>query len=104
MPRLALQFHPSAIEDAERAYSWKARRNRAAATNFLHELDNTLDAIQETPDRWPAHVDGTRRFLLRRFPYSVVYDTPDDAVVVVAVAHERRRPGYWKTRQNADSI
>ena len=45
------------------------------------------------------HLHGTRKFLLRRFPYGVVYRITKSAIQVIAVAHGRRRPGYWKSRR-----
>jgi hypothetical protein len=55
-----------------------------------------IEQIGEAPERWPAHLHGTRRFMLRRFPFSVVYRPHEDFVEVVAVAHAKRRPGYWR--------
>jgi toxin ParE1/3/4 len=46
-----------------------------------------------------GNLHGTRKYLLRRFPYAVIYRVTDEAIEVVAVAHGRRRPGYWKTRR-----
>jgi toxin ParE1/3/4 len=45
------------------------------------------------------HLHGTRKFLLRRFPYAVVYRITESAIQVIAVAHGRRRPSYWKSRR-----
>lgn len=46
---------------------------------------------------------GTRRIVLPRFPYSVVYEVHADHIVIVAVAHQRRRPGYWRDRWGGSS-
>jgi plasmid stabilization system protein ParE len=62
-------------------------------------LDHAIGAIRDNPQRWPRHVHSTRKYLLRRFPYGVIYRMTDAAIEVVAVAHGRRRPGYWKTRR-----
>ena len=51
-----------------------------------------------TPNTWPAFDHGTRRFLLRRFPFSLLYRVELTRLVIVAVAHAHRRPGYWKQR------
>lgn len=57
-----------------------------------------MSRIVEAPDRWPMYTHGTRRYLLRRFPFSVVYRVSGIAITVVAVVHGKRRPGYWKSR------
>jgi hypothetical protein len=48
-------------------------RNETAAEAFLAELDRAVELISESPMRWPNYLHGTRRFLLRRFPFGVVY-------------------------------
>jgi len=64
----------------------------------LEGLDRAIERIADAPSRWPAFRHGTRRFLLRRFPFSVVYREAGETVQVIAVAHGRRKPGYWKGR------
>jgi plasmid stabilization system protein ParE len=91
-------FHPQAVAEAAAAAEWYRRRNDAAGAAFLAELDQAIDSVADAPDRWPSYLHGTRRFLLRRFPFLVVYRPVADGIEVVAVAHGRRRPGYWKGR------
>lgn len=93
-----VDLHPEAIAEAQAAYRWYRNRNETAAEAFLAELDRAVEFISEGPMRWPVHIHGTRRFLLRRFPFGVVYRQVGEAVQVVAVAHARRKPGYWKDR------
>ena len=93
-----LEFHPQAIAEARAARKWYATRSENAADAFVAELDRAVARIIESPSRWPAHVHGTRRYLLRRFPFSLVYRVTGSVITVVAVSHGKRRPGYWKTR------
>ena len=55
-----------AIDEARAAYVWYRSRSRDAANAFILELDHALEQITASPERWPAHLHGTRRFLLRR--------------------------------------
>lgn len=64
----------------------------------MDELDRAVERIAEAPTRWPAHLHGTRRYLLRRFPFSLVYREVGPILTVVAVVHAKRRPGYWRDR------
>ncbi len=80
------------------AFEWYQERNESAAGLFLTELDLAIERITETPERWPLYLRGTRRFLLRRFPFAVVYRQVAETIQIVAVAHGRRKPGYWKER------
>lgn len=54
--------------------------------------------ISAAPQRWPLYRVGTRRFILRRFPYSLVYQLIDEQPRLLAVAHDRRRTAYWALR------
>jgi toxin ParE1/3/4 len=95
---LPVGFHPQAVAEAAAAMEWYRKRNDAAGVAFMAELDRAVDSIADAPDRWPGYLHGTRRFLLRRFPFLVVYRQVPNGIEVVAVAHGRRRPGYWKGR------
>ncbi len=47
------------------------------------------------PMAWPLFEKGTRRFLLKKFPYSVIYTKANDHYEIVAIMHMAQRPGYW---------
>jgi toxin ParE1/3/4 len=47
---------------------------------------------------WPVDAEGVRYFILQRFPYTIHYEVAASHVTVLAVAHQRRRPGYWQKR------
>lgn len=66
--------------------------------DFMAALDEALLRIVDGPLRWPTDLHGARRVLLRRFPFTVIYRADADRVVVVAIAHQKRRPGYWSRR------
>jgi toxin ParE1/3/4 len=97
--RPSVRLHPDAIAEAKAAYEWYAEHNRSAANAFISELDHAISQIQTGPEFWTIHLHGTRKFLLRRFPYGIVYRITESAIQVIAVAHGRRRPGYWQSRR-----
>lgn len=97
MPGLAVGFHPAALEESAAAELWYREHSDTAAAAFVAELDRAVEQIGSAPERWPRHARGTRRFLLRRFPFAVIYRVGTE-VEVIAVAHGRRRPQYWKSR------
>ena len=98
MPPERAWVHPEAIAEARAAREWDQSRNAEAAEAFMAELDAAIDRIEETPRQWPPYLAQTRRYLLRRFPFFVVFREADDRVRILAVAHARRRPGYWRGR------
>jgi toxin ParE1/3/4 len=69
-----------------------------AAAKFTEELSRAINLIAEAPQRWPDNIDGARKLLLQRFPFAVVYRELPSIIQVLAIAHGRRRPGYWKDR------
>lgn len=101
MPRQAvvkpLEFHPLAVAEGEDAAAWYAERDPRVAARFVEELEGAFALIVEAPDRWSVFFD-MRRVLLSRFPYVVLYRDEPSRILVVAIAHARRRPGYWQGR------
>lgn len=72
MPRAELEIHPQAILEAQDAYLWYSERSQSAGGDFMAELDHAIERITEHPGTWPPYLHGTRRYLLRRFPFLVV--------------------------------
>ena len=93
-----VRFVPAAGREAEDALAWYLQRSLKAAESFLREFDRGLALIAESPRLWPRFEAGTRRYVLRKFPYSIIYRLITERIEVVAVAHQRRRPGYWHGR------
>ena len=93
-----LEYLEEALEEAEAAARWYADRSAAAALAFSDEIEAAESAIAQFPEAWPSFDHGTRRYLLRRYPFSIVYRIEPQRILIVAVAHAHRRPGYWKTR------
>jgi plasmid stabilization system protein ParE len=90
------RFHPAAREEADRARDWYAARSKEAAAGFISELEHAVGRVREAPERWPRTAHGMRRYVSQDI-HSIYRVTPE-LVEVVAVAHHRRRPGYWASR------
>src|SRR4051812_12772924 len=99
MPSATVTFHRLAAQEFRQARSWYARRSRAAAHRFIQAMDAALEQLADDPERWPLYDDRHRWVKTKKFPYLLIYRrTGEDRLTVVAVAHTRRRPGYWKRR------
>jgi plasmid stabilization system protein ParE len=92
------RYHQGASADVKSAVAWYLKRSPKAASDFIAELDRAVDTLREDPERWPMAKGNTRRFLLWRFPFSVIYSEQEDLIVIWAVAHGSRRPEYWTRR------
>jgi len=99
MPRIAVGFAPAAAEEVAAAEAWYRAQSELASSAFLAELDRAIACIGDAPERWTEHAHGTRRFVMRRFPFSIVYHVGPSTITIIAVAHARRLPGYWEGRE-----
>jgi toxin ParE1/3/4 len=70
--------------------------------DFEQEVKGNVFKIAENPELWPLRDDGTRRFSTKRFPYRIVYLLHEDVIWIVAVAHHKRFPEYWKERLKSE--
>jgi len=93
-----IDVHPEAVAEARAATLWYRESSASAADAFLAEIDRAVERISENPDMYPHCAGGTRRYLLQRFPFYLVYREVAGRLEIVAIAHGRRRPGYWKKR------
>ena len=81
--------------DAVQFYESQAPR---LGQELTEEFESVLELLSSHPQLGAEHLEGTRRVLLRRYPFDVVYLIESDRILVVALAHHRRKPGYWRDR------
>jgi toxin ParE1/3/4 len=93
-----IEYHQGAIADVKSAVTWYQKHSSKAALDFIEELHRAAETIREAPERWPLGKNNTRRFLLWRFPFSIIYSEQESAITIWAVAHGSRRPEYWARR------
>jgi toxin ParE1/3/4 len=93
-----VEIHPAALAEFKSALSWYFERSEAAAHKLVEELDRAIQLVVESPARWPKGDHSTRKFVLRRFPFAIIYREKPAVIQVLAIAHGHRRPGYWRKR------
>jgi plasmid stabilization system protein ParE len=93
-----VEYHEGATADVKSAVAWYQQHSPQAAVDFIEELQRAVATIRKTPDRWPSGKNNTRRFLLWRFPFSILYSEQESVITIWAVAHASRRPEYWSLR------
>ena len=95
-----IRFGEPASDEFRDAVQWYESRRRGLGADFFDAVVTAIEAIQANPEIGPQRLsDGkTRRILLDKFPYQIVYRLRPDELVIVAVAHLKRRPDYWRTR------
>ena len=93
-----VEFLDEANREYQAAFDWYMERSEQAAVRFSQEVSIAISKIAGMPGRWQPGIRGTRRIFLKKFPFAVIYRQLSDVVQILAVAHGRRRPGYWKNR------
>jgi len=96
--RFSVELLPEAEQEFRDAFMWYFERSPIAADAFRSHVLAAIDELAERADMWPADEDGVHFHVLDRFPYTVRYDLNGDVATVLAIAHQHRRPLYWKTR------
>ena len=100
-----VEFESGARKDFDDAFDWYAKRSPGAAIGCASEVDVAIEKIVADPERFPKTYAGCRCCSLNHYPFSVIYHwlpsrtagIPE--IVVIAIAHAKRRPGYWRDRQ-----
>ncbi len=102
----AFDFHPEAEAEFAADVDWYDGREFGLGGLFAEGVRAAIDAATEDPAAWASWPGWEREPEVRSkvvsdFPYRVVYFVEDDLVTIVAVAHAKRRPGYWRDRVSA---
>ena len=93
-----VRWHPDAILDVELARDWYAEQSPFAARGFLLALESALEAVVASPEGAPIKAHECRHYVFpSRYPFTLVYRR-GESIEIVAVAHQKRKPGYWGSR------
>lgn len=96
---IGYRYLPAAREDLNKAAAFYEASVPGLGEAFLGDVERAIEDLRENPGIGAPVGRAFRRALLRRFPFAIVYAERDDEVVIAAIAHHRRRPGYWRGRQ-----
>jgi plasmid stabilization system protein ParE len=98
-------LHPEARREFRRAALWYEERSPGLGDDFVGAVSAILDRIGQRPRSFPpwpealtAGHEPIRRAVVRRFPYVLAFEVHPDHILVLAVAHAKRRPSYWSGR------
>lgn len=80
------------------AFCWYAERRPDAALEFESEFDHSIREISSNHTRFPKCDDRHRFFLMRKYPFQIIYRVQNDRLIVIAIAHTSREPNYWANR------
>ena len=92
-------FHEDAEAEFDKAVDFYEDCQRGLGLEFAQEVYATIALIIRFPDAWSPMSKNTRRCLVNRFPFGVIYQVKSEAIHIIAVADLRRRPDYWLNRE-----
>jgi len=92
-------FHPEALSEYAEAVQYYIEQRVEVAQAFINAIEDTVYRIREAPTRYAAIDKDVRRCMASRFPYGILHTIEQDYILILAVMHCSREPGYWKSRQ-----
>lgn len=95
---MTVEFLEEAEQELAEAALWYEARDAGLGRRLRHEVAHVIGRIAEDPLLWREREGGYRRVNCPVFPYFVAYIIRGQKIIVVAVGHGHRKPGYWKTR------
>ncbi len=95
---MRVQLADGAKRDFADGLSWYRKRSDQAADHFVEETNHAIARLLKDPVRNRQIRPDIRTIRIKRYPYSLIYLIHPGAIIIVAVAHAKRRPGYWSRR------
>lgn len=93
-----VKIDSAAREEFNEALDWYAKRSVGTAIGFATAIDAAIEKISVDPLRFPKTFADCQRCSVERYPYCVIFYQNGDEIVIVAIAHSKRSPGYWRRR------
>lgn len=95
---IGYRFLPPAEEEMIEASEFYEARSEGLGLEFLDDVQRVIDLVREHPQIGQSVTGDFRRAVLQRFPFSIIYSETPTEIVIVPLAHAKRRPGYWRER------
>ncbi len=95
---MQIRFLELAQLELDEAIEYYDRDTPGLGTMFLAEVLQALDRIGSFPEAWHPFSKRTRRCMIRRFPYAIVYQVREEGLLIIAIANLHRKPDYWTRR------
>lgn len=93
-----LSFNALARQELREATAFYNKETPALAHAFLDEVEYALTQVRDFPHSCPLLSRTVRKKVLRRFPYNILYSVRSEEIRILAIAHQKRRPFYWRGR------
>ena|SRR4029079_7126759 len=95
---IGYRFLSEAEEEMSEAAVFYEAASVSLGSDFLEDVQQVVNTLRSHPEFGVRVEVNLRRALLHRFPFSLIYSVEADAILIVSIAHHRKRPGYWESR------
>lgn len=95
---MKVSFYPEAKDELFNAVNYYEECQEGLGQEFAKEVYAAIQRIIQFPEAWSKLSENTRRCLVNRFPYGLIYSIIEDEIIILAVMQLNREPGYWKNR------
>ncbi len=95
---MRIDFHPEATLELEESADWYKERSRAAERGFVLTVEAAIEKIEKDPGRFPWLDARHQSCSVETFPFQVIFRDDGSRVFIIAIAHAKRRSGYWRDR------
>lgn len=99
---MKFEFHPAAEKELNQAVDYYNDCQPMLGWDFAQEVYSTIQNILAYPKAWTQLSKNTRRCLVNRFPFGVIYQIKENDIFIIAVMQLNRKPGYWQNRTATD--
>ncbi len=96
--RRVMSAHPACRAEIADALRWYRDKDARVGRRLHDAIEHAAEMVRAMPHTWPAYLYGTQRFITIGFSYSFVYRVNGSMIEVIALAHAKRKPGYWRDR------
>ena len=99
---MTLRLTKEAAQEFDEAFNYYGAQSAGLGGDFVAAVEHGYDQIEVYPKAWPQVRRHARWYILKRFPYAIIYVERPNEIVVIAISHLSRRRGYWAYRLGGD--
>jgi plasmid stabilization system protein ParE len=93
-------YHTDAFEEYQQAVIHYINISQSLGKQFYERIESAVTLIREQPSAWTRVSTNVRRITVKQFPYSIFFSEYNDGIIILAVAHQKRKPSLWKQRKS----
>ncbi len=91
-------FHPAAENELYQAVNYYNQCQDGLGLEFAKEVYSSIQVILSFPQAWAPLSENTRRCIINRFPYGIIYNIAENEILIIALMQLNKKPEYWKDR------